>query len=86
MEYLLPAGGSHTLATDVIAPRNRLWVVVLTDRKVLDQQLQMGILMALKKLGVDTAGIAEYRIFMDKEFPEVPEELRVEAEVRAEQR
>jgi len=53
---------------------------------VLDQQLQMGILMALKKLGVDTAGIAEYRIFMDKEFPEVPEELRVEAEVRAEQR
>jgi len=50
---------------------------------VLDQQLQMGILMALEKLGVEPRGIEEYRIFADKDFPEVPEELRATAEVSA---
>ena len=53
---------------------------------VLDQQLQMGILMALKKLGVEPRSIEEYRLFADKEFPEVPEEMRVAAEVRPSQR
>jgi C-terminal processing protease CtpA/Prc len=42
----------------------------------LDQQLQMAVLVALRKLGVDPHSVPEYGLFADKEFPEVPEEER----------
>lgn len=42
-----------------------------------DQQLQVAILSALKKVGTDAHTIDEYVIFSDKEFPEVSEDQRL---------
>jgi C-terminal peptidase prc len=69
------------------------WLRVKTRRKVgdergremvgdyvQDQQLQVGILEALKQAGIDAKSIPEYKAFADREFPEVPEEQRLAAE------
>ena len=69
------------------------WLRVKTRRKVgdergremvadfvQDQQLQVGILEALKQAGIDAKTIPEYKAFADREFPEVPEEQRLAAE------
>jgi hypothetical protein len=72
------------------------WLRVRTRRKVgdlrgiemvgdyvQDQQLQVGLLRALEKAGIDVKSIPEYKAFANREFPEVPEEQRLAAEVKS---
>ncbi len=43
---------------------------------VTDQMLQRGIIEALRKTGLDPASVAEYKLFADREFPEVDPAVR----------
>ncbi|MEN8151198.1 MAG: S41 family peptidase [Planctomycetota bacterium] len=51
---------------------------------VRDQQLQVALLRALAAIGTDPKTVAEYGIFASKQFPEVPEDIRLAGDVPGE--